>query len=380
LSVCWFKITDASGCRWATAVDSDLAAYGRAERHTGAVGVAARKAASSAVVTLSHRRRAAQETAEAGGTVVGRRGKERGGGSVGLLQEIIAGVTAGSKPVSELLRSMQVLAKRGGAGDLEEWVRKESNGYGDDDVLPKYRGPFSVNPLAHLSGPFGSEVKRLPIGGGAFPEQFQELFSFKLYWGIKELEDMADQGPEVHLPWSADAIGYANGLINAGKIKLIPMHGLVSVYIPVSRAALVRAVDAVRGRTLDLALELEQVSPELGDVAGSAAEHKEEISAKFQMNITADTVNVGESYGVAITSGDSTSLARYLHALGVEDEAAINELTEAAETAEAGDLQREQSRLKKTVKKVGGLIGVAGVNSGVQLATKAGEGYLGMGP
>ncbi len=196
---------------------------------------------------------------------------------------------------------------------------------------------------------------------------------------MKELEEIASQDSEVHLPWPADMVSYANGLINARKVKLIPMHGLVSVNIPVTRAALVRAIDAVRGRILDLALELEYVSPELGEVAGSSAEHKEEISAKFQMNIHADTVNVGENYGVPITSGDSASLARYLRGLGVEDEAAIDELTEAAKTAEAGDLQREESRLKTAVKKVGGLIGIAGVNSGVQLAAKAAEGYLGMG-
>lgn len=230
-----------------------------------------------------------------------------------------------------------------------------------------------------MSGPFGNEARNFPISESAFPEYFEELFSFKLYWGMKELEDMADQNSEVQLPWPANVIGYANALIEEGRVKLIPMHGLVSVSIPVGRAALIRAIDAVRGRILDLALELEQVSPELGDVAGRAAEYKEDISAKFQMNIIADTINVGENYGVAITSGDSTSLARYLRGVGVEDAAAINELTEAVETAEAGDLQREQSRLKKAVKKVGGLIAVAGVNSGVQLAVKAVEGYLGVG-
>jgi len=95
---------------------------------------------------------------------------------VGLLQEIITGAMDDTKPVSALLRSMQVLAKRGGANDLEEWVRKESNGYADDDALPKYRGPFSVNPLAHFTGPFGSEAKQFPIGKGAFPKQFHNSF------------------------------------------------------------------------------------------------------------------------------------------------------------------------------------------------------------
>lgn len=71
---------------------------------------------------------------------------------MGLLQEIITGATDGTKPVAELLRSVQVLAMRGGARDLQEWVKKERDGYRDDDVLPSYRGPFSVNPMAHLSG------------------------------------------------------------------------------------------------------------------------------------------------------------------------------------------------------------------------------------
>jgi hypothetical protein len=318
-----------------------------------------------------------------GSGVRGRQGRN----DVGLLQEIITGAMDGTKPVSELLRAMQVLAKRGGASDLEEWVRKESNGYGDDDVLPQYRGPFSVNPLAHFSGPSGSQVKKFPIGERSFPAWFKESFSFKLYWGMKELEDIADQGPVMYLPWSADLVACANNLIESGEIKLIPMHGLVSVDIPVTRVALVRAIDAVRGRVLDLALELEQVSPELGEVAGSTATHKEEISAKFNMNVVTQSVNVGETvypnYGVSITSGDPGSLSRYLRALGVDDEVAINELTEAAQTSEPEDLQKQDSKLMRAVKKVGGLVGTASVNastsSGFQLVQKAMEGYFGMG-
>ncbi len=54
----------------------------------------------------------AQEMPEAERTVVAGTAERNSGG---LLQEIIAGATDGSKPVSELLRSMQVLGKRGGA-------------------------------------------------------------------------------------------------------------------------------------------------------------------------------------------------------------------------------------------------------------------------
>lgn len=131
---------------------------------------------------------------------------------------------------------------------------------------------------------------------GAFTDEFHRLFEFSFYQRMAEIEDLiAQDANEVHLPWPADAVALANGRINSGRIKLIGMHGLVAAWIPIGRAAIVRTVDAVRSRILDLALELEQVSPELGDVAGTAAEYKEEISAKFQANITANTVNLGET-------------------------------------------------------------------------------------
>jgi hypothetical protein len=308
---------------------------------------------------------------------------------LGLLQEIITGATDGTKPVSELLRSMQVLAVRGGARDLQSWVKKERDGYGDYDVLPSYRGPFSVNPKAHLAGPFNSQIRNMELPRGAFPEEFYHLFEIRFYQRMAEMEDLiAKDVNKLHMPWPADAVALANGLMNSGRIRLIEMHGLVSAWTPVGRAAMVRTVDAVRSRILDLALELEGVSPELGDVAGSTAEHKEEISAKFQMNITAHTVNVGETvfpnYGVvAVTTGDTGSLEKYLRALQVTDEAAIDELTRAVESGEVGDLQKEDSRLMKAMKRVGGLVGTASVNagtsSGFQLVQKAVEGYLGLG-
>lgn len=241
---------------------------------------------------------------------------------MGLLQQIISGATDGTKPVAELLRSAQVLAVRGGARDLQEWVKKERDGYSDEDVLPSYRGPFSVNPKAHLVGPFNSQIRNIELPKRAFPSEFHGLFSYSIYERMAEIEDLIETGrDEVHIPWPADAVALANGFIQSGEIKLVAMHSIAAAWIPIGRAAMVRVVDAVRTRILDLALELEQVSPRLGDVAGNEMQHKEEISAKFAANIIANNVNFGETvtpnYGVSITSGDAESLARYLRALGV---------------------------------------------------------------
>lgn len=291
---------------------------------------------------------------------------------MGLLQDIIEDARRSDASVSQVLRSLRILASRGRVDDLTEWVRREVSGYGPDDALPSYRGPFPGHAMGHFSGPFGSEAT-ISIPDFGFPEDFKkQLFNIDLRGPMAELENMlaVDQAEsQLRWHWPANAVVLANRLMADGKVAQLPGHGLVSAWLPITSNVLTTAVDGVRNRVLELALELELVSPELGTIPSATSEHREEISAKFNQVIFAQHVQVGETfspnYGVSITAGDPASLDRYLAALGVADADQRKEVVEAAIEARAqGEKEvRSGSKLKEAAKKVAALAQKAGAKA-----------------
>lgn len=246
-----------------------------------------------------------------------------------------------TQPVSELLRSLQVLAKRGRAPDLEEWVVQERDGYADDDVLPDYRQAQPARVLAHLAGPFGSQLKNFDIGQAVFPDYYKHGFKVEFRSPIAEIEDLLSSGsPDFSVPWTGDMIGHANSLINQGTVKLVEMHGIVAARKAVPRSLLVRLVERVRGRVLDLALELESLDPDLGSVPGSASTSPEAISATYQTVINTAQAFVGNNaaqiQNVNVMPGNVESLRRYLEGLGLHADQVSQLTAEAASDRQTG--------------------------------------------
>jgi len=299
---------------------------------------------------------------------------------MGLLQQIIDGATDGNQPVGNLLRSVQVLAVRSRAVDLGEWVKKERDGYSSDDVLPGYRGPFQTRVLGHFTGPRGSEVQNVPMPRMGWPDECRELFEFEFRVPMAELEELvrSDQ-PVLSAPWSGDAIIYANKLVDKGAIGTISMHRLANARREVPRTLVVAAVDAVRNRVLDLALELEQVAPGLNEADGNPQSSREQVSAVYQTIVHAHNAYVGtntatqQQVNIQVTPGDLDSLTRYLdgiRGLGDEDK---KELVAAADAAKAQgpEAVEKDGRLKAALKKLGGMTGKVvqeGANVAVRLA------------
>jgi hypothetical protein len=274
---------------------------------------------------------------------------------VGLLQEIIEGAQRDSLKVSELLRSLQVVARRSSAPDLADWVQKERDGYLSDDEIPDYRGPHNVRVLADFAGPFNSQIRNLDIGPSAFPEYYSHGFSIEFRQSIAEIEDLLDGGDStLSMPWPGDLIGMANGLIDRGDVKLVPMHGLVAVERQVPRSLLLRVTDRVRGRILDMALELEALDPDLGSAAGvSAAASPEAVSAIYQTVIHAGQAFIGENttqiQAVNVTPGDADSLRRYLEGLGLQAKDSAELVRQAQESKPDGD---KDGKLKSLISRV----------------------------
>ncbi|MGH3975216.1 MAG: hypothetical protein ACRDS9_18085, partial [Pseudonocardiaceae bacterium] len=216
---------------------------------------------------------------------------------MGLLNEIIEGARGNSVSTTELLRSVRVLAVRGKAQDLADWVKRELAGYPEGEPLPRYRGPFDAQVLGRFSGPMGSETT-IPIPDLRFPEDFDPLFKIELRGPLSELEGMlhADFDKQIGFAWSANAVAWANQMMDQGEVGHVKFHGLRSAHRPLTKNLLLTAINGVRDRILDLALELEQVSPELEQVESSGtAVQPEKMSAVYQVVVHADNAFVGEN-------------------------------------------------------------------------------------
>jgi hypothetical protein len=268
---------------------------------------------------------------------------------VTLLTEIIDGAT-GTASVPTLLRKLKVVAARTGSYKLAEWVNKELEGYQSADQLPEYRGPMEAMVLGHFVGIMGREAQNVPIPPSTFPEDMREssLFVLRLFQPVAEIEEMAKQD-HVDLAWPADAMRYYNYGIRTGIIKRVLQDdmALATAHRPLSRQVWIGVVDAVRNRILDLALELERVAPEAGqiDAPDQIRESVATVTNTYNFygssNVVVNSSDFKQS--IKVERGDEDSLIDALRALGVND-AAISDLQAAiaADRDEAGGaLQRK---------------------------------------
>ncbi|MEV0284754.1 hypothetical protein AB0H36_11620 [Kribbella sp. NPDC050820] len=186
-----------------------------------------------------------------------------------LLDDVLAGAT-GDARIASVLRQLKILAARTGTGPLEDWIGHELGGYAEDAELPSYRGPFVVPVLGHFFGPFRSQLRNVPIARASFAKELDadHLFEVRLREPVARLESMAAQDGAT-LAWSGDTINLFNWGLDNGRIQAPLNDGYVlgQAMMPIARDVYVGALEGVRNRVLDLALQLEKVVPAAGQAA-----------------------------------------------------------------------------------------------------------------
>jgi hypothetical protein len=241
---------------------------------------------------------------------------------VTLLNEIIDGASSDA-PASKLLRKLKVVAARTGTGRLAEWVNQELGGYYGTKNIPPYRGPFTPPVLGHFVGHFQSEVSNLQIPTLSFPEELREsAFKVTLLDPIAEIEILSKQ-ESVNFGWDADVVSTYNHLVEKGKIIRIVRGDMILVNAarPIPRQVLAGAVEAVKDRILDVALELEKVAPEAGqqDAPPGTNDRAERVVNHFNLYGTSNIAVSSSDFSqvVNIRTGDEDSLIRRLEEIGV---------------------------------------------------------------
>lgn len=253
-----------------------------------------------------------------------------------LLQQIQSDAVDGSRDVAGMLRKCKILAARLDHAEFDAWVDSELNGYSDPSPVPDYR-VVRVESKGHFFGPFGREVKNLPLSLGGIPKEFHESLSLcRLARGVSELEHLLSEDPSGRIGeyWPTDFLAsfgseFYENLNCVRAWKIIPRQSLVGV------------LDTIRNRVLSFALKIEAEAPNAGDVPHpSLAVPHERTSQIFQTVIHGDVQNVasGERASIQqhqyfVDEGDRRQLANLFAANGI-DEDDVAAFFEAANTDE----------------------------------------------
>lgn len=240
-----------------------------------------------------------------------------------LLREIQEDAVSTSVPLSAVLRKCLILAARVNNPRLRAWVEQELNGYPDLDQLPDYRQGGRVEVRGNFAGPFGSSLQRAPIPSANIPDEFHDfLFGMQFTESVAAYESLLGSGEQVfQYPWPADTVATLAG-------QFYENMNCLSAWRVVSRSSIEHVLDAVRNRTLTLALEMEREAPGAGEaMSGREPIPQERVNQIFNTTIqgSVGAFAAGSqsfSQGVElVTPGDRNSLLEGLQRLGLpEDE------------------------------------------------------------
>jgi AbiTii len=183
---------------------------------------------------------------------------------MGLLQDIEHAVTSSDRPLSDVLRMGKILAAKLDNALLREWADQELNGYAKDAPLPPYRAPRTVPVCGDFTGP-SHQARNVPISVIQLKAEYRGkawkgLFRVGFTRPIAAYEDMLrHDAVEFREMWEHDVVLLVQPTVFEGM-------QCIAAWRVLSRDMLVRVVDGVRNRLLDLVLELERQVPGAGEV------------------------------------------------------------------------------------------------------------------
>jgi hypothetical protein len=207
-----------------------------------------------------------------------------------IVEQLQSDALKQSVSVSNLLRHVKLIAAKLKLGQVEDWVQKELDGYGNSEI-PEYRLVRGA-PRAH--NPFHGWI---PIVLDD-PELMDALSTREIGQKISELEDLLTDTTQttLQIPFPPHTVMQLN---QNARVPLADMA------LHVSRAAVVGIVDSVRNRILDWAIELERSGIKGSEISFSADEQSIAKQPAVTMHI-GNIHNFTGNLGVGNNSGDIT--------------------------------------------------------------------------
>lgn len=239
------------------------------------------------------------------------------------LSQLVDAAAGSSVSLPDLLRQVRVVASRTGASDLDLWAAGELAGFPHDAVVPSYRGPF----LAPARGTWVSMTRYVenttitPVG--VSPTFRDTWFMVTMRQPVAELESLASGADDAKLPWDPTAVGLYDQEAQAGKVAHPLGHHLMSAHTIVPRNHILGVLDTMRTRVLELALELERVSIDVGEPGGPTVADAQVAAAAQTLiiNVYGDGANIATGDYARLRNqvrrGDEQALRAAVEALGL---------------------------------------------------------------
>jgi len=289
-----------------------------------------------------------------------------------LLEQIIESAIDTATPLSVLLRKCLLLAHELRNERLKAWANQELNGYPGDGELPDYR-IIGAGAKGNFSGYGGSSLTNYPIPPATLDKKHQS-FAEKVEFrqAISAYEEAAKRSDAtVVFEWPANLALYYGR-------KIYRDYSLIAAWQTIPNSAIAEVLDAIRNRTLNMALELKSeigVEKNLGTISGDKADRiNESITqnifngpAYFAASGSQVTVSQTNHSHAVITIATREDLDKALHGVGLKSDE-ITELSSALNDDGATVGKSVKAWITKTAPKV-----LAG---GVQMGSEVAKALL----
>ncbi|HNV42485.1 MAG TPA: hypothetical protein PLX68_05995 [Dermatophilaceae bacterium] len=203
---------------------------------------------------------------------------------------------------ADALRRLLVVARRIGAVDLATWIKRELDGYSDQEEVPEYRDGSGLPIAIRFDGYGGASSTRRMSAQDLPSELNMVLDTFTMSMPLAELEALAGGGgdgdPQRQLPnvW----LHRYRELAAENRVPHMPMFTANHAAVVVPRTYLRGLLDRIKTVALDLALDIEDVSPEAGDRGGPTVESEPALRTAVASHMT---MIFAHDSTVAIASG-----------------------------------------------------------------------------
>lgn len=261
------------------------------------------------------------------------------------LAALIDQAADGTRPLSDVLRQLMVVASRINDAELSAWASKELAGYGLQDDLPSYRASRRMPVHGIWTNPLGMWIRDTPVSSAGLPEDFDKAFFYaKFRQSVAELEMLSGADSDASLAWDPWAVGKYNQMVEDGEGGTgFTMMSLMEAHVLFPRNVMIGILDSIRTQVLDLALALEQVAPDAGEPNGPTVNNPQvgAVVQNFNFTINGDGANVATGDHAhqrsTVKKGDARGLVEVARGLGLshEDAESFREAVEADGTAVA---------------------------------------------
>jgi hypothetical protein len=232
------------------------------------------------------------------------------------LEIAIAALSDPQASTAGAFRTLYVVARRMSAEDLTAWLSAELNGYPADLGVPEYRSAKSLPIQLHFDGPMQSWQK-MSVSPQDLPNELGgSLTNHSLRDPIAELEALCsgEQDPQMALPmmW----VEMYRSFIDQNRVPRPEMMVLNKAALVIPTTYLRGTIDRIKTAALDLAMSLEDVSPEVGSAGGPRVPDNPKLAETVNLYMTqiygeGSTVAVGpEGRAVKVELGDVEGVLR----------------------------------------------------------------------